>query len=337
MPPNSIDLSPHIRYIRWQGGAGCWGYSMLAIWDIMNDLVCPFSPNLSLNLGLFLHIRRDLWEKEKCIMSPDGRYHIKKTDAGEEKWIEQSFGCTTEGTEITNPDLRWTGNWTYDGVNEACNYRLSKDITEIPLTVSEIQKWLINNHPVQIEDGPHVIAITGYNNSNSTFTFVNSYGDRYGNGGFGTYSYNDISKKTGIFGEKLGRAFIIDPIPPKPVPVARIKISTPIDGGRRLNINLWLSSEKSPQVKRKIWPPPHSMDSSRILHYTVRLPSEFVWPPSPENRLVLDLYDSGEYSETGGQIEEFIAVFGEHSISCKEITSGPISFKAREHRRFIIS
>src|SRR5512139_457202 len=62
-PPVVVDFRPNLRYVRWQGGEGCWGYSVLSVWDIMNDLACPFSPNLSLNLGLFKHRRRDLWEK----------------------------------------------------------------------------------------------------------------------------------------------------------------------------------------------------------------------------------------------------------------------------------
>lgn len=24
--PNAVDLSPHLRYIRCQGGSGCWGF-----------------------------------------------------------------------------------------------------------------------------------------------------------------------------------------------------------------------------------------------------------------------------------------------------------------------
>lgn len=328
MPPNSVDLSPHLRYIRWQGGGGCWGYSLMAMWDIMNDLVCPFTPNLSMSLGLYLMEIRHHWEPQGGIMSPDGRFFVTKNT---DRILERTFGTPTEGTEITNPTLRWRGNWTMEGINEAGNYRLSAGLKTIPVTVGDIQQMLADNHPVQIQVGQHDVTLTGYDNATSKFTFVNSLGDRFGNNGFSTYSYDDIKTKKGF-----GPAYVMDPIPPRPVPAARIKVSTPNDGGYRLNVNLWLSAEKSPRQKRKIWPPPDSQDPSRTLHYTVRLPSGFVWPPSPENRLVLDLYDSGEYSETGGQIEEFTVAFGNHIFPCQELTAGPAKFAALEHRRLTI-
>lgn len=330
-PPVEFDLSKYLHYIRWQGGEGCWGYSLLAIWDITNEMKCPFSPNLSLNLGLFLHRRRDLWENQGGINSPDGRFHKK---AGE-KWLDQSFGVTTEGTEITNPTVRWTGWWTYEGVNEADNYQLASDIKKITVSSSEFVKWLVAGYPIQLEDNGHVIAVVGYNAANQTFKYVNSYGDRYGENGFSTYTFTEIDNKTGKWGN-LYNAYIIEPIPPKPVSAAQIKVTTPKNGGRRINVNLWLSVEDSPLPKRKIWPPCDSGDDSRNLHYTVRLPSEFIWPPSPSNRLVLDLYDSGAFSDSGGTLEGFTASFGGHIVKCSELSKGPVSFKAREHRRFYI-
>ena len=334
-PPVEVDLSKYLHYIRWQGGEGCWGYSLLAIWDIMNEMKCPFSPNLSLNLGLFLHRRRDLWEKQGGINSPDGRFHKKVG----EKWMDQSFGCTTEGTEITNPTIRWTGWWTYEGVNEADNYRLESDIKKITVSSSEFLKWLANKHPIQLEiygkDWGHVVAVVGYDSVKKTFKYVNSAGDRWGKDGFGIFTFNDIDNgKTNWC--TIGNSYVIDIVPPRPVPAARIRVTTPENGGCRINIILWLSVEDSPLPKRKIWPPCDSGDDSRNLHYTVRLPSEFIWPPSPSNRLVLDLYDSGAFSESGGTLEEFTAAFGGHVVKCSELSKGPVSFKAREHRRFYI-
>lgn len=349
--PMELDLSECLYYIRWQGGEGCWGYSLLSIWDIMNEIECPYSPNLSLNLGLFLHRRRDLWEYEcidrqfnitkkkapQGIYSQDGRFHVKKfPDKGEEKWLEQSFGCTTEGTELTNPTGRWTGYWTEEGTNEAYNYRLASDIEEIPISSFDFIQNLRYGYPIQLGDGGHVVAVVGYNRTNKTFKFVNSYGDRYGSDGFYYYSFSQIDNKKGFFGDTLDRAFIIHPITPKSVPVARIKVTTPKDRGRRLNVNLWLSAENSPLPKRKIWPPCDSGDDSKSLHYTVRLPSEFIWPPSPENRLILDFYNSGAFSETAGTLETFTVAFGEHIFKCTELSNGPVSINALDHRRFSI-
>jgi hypothetical protein len=327
-PPNKVDLSEYLHYIRYQGGDGCWGYSLLAVWDIMNEMVCPYSPSLSLNLGLFIHRRRDLWEKQGGINSPDGRFHSK--DKGY-NWFELSFGCTTEGTELTNPSIRWTGWWTYEGVNEADNYRLEKDIRKITVSSSEFVNWLAAGHPIRAGIPGHLVAIVGYDYSKKTFKYVNSAGDRWGANGFSTFTFKQVDNKNPVTS-----ADIINIIPPRPVPAARIKVTTPKDGGRRMNINLWLSVEDSSLPKRKIWPVWEWADSSQNLHYTVRLPSEFIWPPSKNNRLVLDLYDSGAFSDTGGTVEEFTAAFGGHIVKCSELSKGPVSFKVREHKRLYI-
>lgn len=337
-PPAEVDLSQYLHYIRWQGGEGCWGYSLLSVWDIMNEMKCPYSPNLSLNLGLFLHRRRDLWEKKvpPGINSPDGRFHKKLG----EKWVDQSFGCTTEGTEITNPTIRWTGWWTNEGVNEAHSYRLASDIKKIPtINSTTFVNCLANGHPIQLEiggkDWGHLVAIVGYNFKKKTFKYANSAGDRWGNNGFGTYTFDEINnRRSGSI--DIRNAYTIEIIPPSPVPAARIKVMTPEKGGRRINVNLWLSVEGSPLPKKKIWPPCDSGDNSRNLHYTVRLPSEFIWPPSPGNRLILDLYDSAAFSDTGGTLEEFTAAFGGHIVKSSQLYSGPVSFKAHEHKRFYI-
>lgn len=416
-PPVEVDLSKYLRYIRWQGGDGCWGYSLLSVWDIMNEVACPNSPNLSLNLGLFLHRRRDLWERQGGIYSPDERFHKKgnclfniSTDFENElnksqiskklkdtfaaqgfplpnnpklkkpidckwqgrhycewavydekwqyifyirkedkklnvckpliQWSGMSFGCTTEGTELTNPTTRWTGNWAFEGTNEAYNYRLADDVKKITVSSSEFLKWLAGDKPIQLEiygkDWGHFVAVVGYDSVKKTFKYVNSAGDRWEKDGFGIFTFNDIDNgKTNWC--TIGNAYVIDIIPPRSIPAARIRVTTPKDGGRRMNVNLWLSVEDSPLSKRKIWPPCDSGDDSRNLHYTVRLPSSFIWPPSPSNRLVLDLYDSGAFSERGGTLEEFAAAFGGHVVKCTELSKkGPVSFKARQLLRFYI-
>jgi hypothetical protein len=329
-PPSQVDLSKYLHYIRKQGGAGCWGYSMLAVWDIMNEMTCPYSPNLSMNLWLKFHHRRDLWEKQGGINGPSGRFH-KMTNP--EYGFVQSFGLPTEGTELTCPTIRWTGSWTREGTNEAYNYRLKSLPEKIAVSSSEFIKWLAVGHPIRVKIPYHFVAIVGYDAqpSKQTFTYVNSAGDRWRAGGFGTYTFQQVDDKNPV-----EEAEVIHIIPPKPVPAARIRFTTPPAGGRRLNVNLWLSVADSPLLRRKIWPVWEWDDDSANLDYTVRLPSEFMWPPSQTNRLVLDLYDSGAFSDTGGTLEEFTAAFGGHIVKCSELSRGPISFGAREHRRFHI-
>lgn len=326
--PSELDLSTYLHYVRSQGGQGCWGYSLLAICDIMNEMVCPYSPNLSMNLGLFMHRRRDLWENQGGINSPDGRFHKVVGN----KWMDQSFGVPTEGTELTHPSTRWTGNWTSEGVNEADNYRLASDVKTILVRSGNFIDWLSSGHPIQLEDNGHVIAVVGYSVSRRTFKFVNSYGDRWGQDGFGQYTFEEIDEGRGKWG-RLGNAYVVDIIPPRPVPTARIHFHH----ADRMNVFLWLSAEGSPRPKRRIWPPYEWFeDNSRNLHYTVRLPSEFVWPPSSHNRILLDIYDSAMFSETGGKLIEFTAAFGGHIISSANVADGHVHFGAYEHVRLEI-
>jgi len=340
-PPSVVDYRPNLRYVRWQGGEGCWGYSLLAVWDIMNDRACPFSPNLSLNLGLFVHRRRDLWEDppgsgKGVLTSPDGRLHTIDIEAG--RGLYDSLGVTTEGTEITNPTGRWTGGWTGEGLDEAPNYRLRGPILQVPpkdFTSAAFIALLASGKPIQIEVPQHVIAFVGYDVGAKTFTFVDTLGDRGHVDGFGTYPFSSIDAGSHA-GSKFGRAFVIDPIPPRPVPAARIRVTTPVDGGRRIDVHLWLSIEGSSAPSRQIWPPPDSADPSRRLHYTVRLPPEVIWPPGPGRRVVLDLYHSGAHSEVGGQLEEFTAAFGSHVIECAQLANGPMVFGPRTHARLTI-
>lgn len=339
--PAVVDYRPNLRYVRWQGGDGCWGYSLLSVWDIINDRTCPYSPNLSLNLGLFIHRRRDLWENPPgsgigVITSLDGRHHEIDINAG--SGINNRLGCTTEGNEITNPTGRWIGSWTPEGLNEAGNYRLRSAIQKVKASEFSSKNFmalLANGRPIQVEIARHVVAIIGYDAGAKIFTFVDSAGDRAHVDGFGSYPFTSIDAGEHA-GLKFGRAYVIDPIPPRPVPASRIRVVTPKAGGRRLNLNLWLSVEGSASPKRRIWPPPSSSDPSRILHYTVRLPSELIWPPRAGQRLILDVYDSAEFSETGGELEEFTAAFGKHVMPCPQLAGGPVPFGPRQHKRFTI-
>ena len=326
--PAKVDLSPYLRFIRCQGGEGCWGYSLQSVWDIMNELACPYSPNLSMSLGLFLHRRRDLWESKGGINSPDGRFHSSSYAI---KWLDISFGAATEGTEPTHPSTRWTGNWTVEGANEADNYRLASDIQKITVSSTEFMNWLAADHPIQLVDDGHLIAVVGYDANKKTFKFVNSYGDRWGTEGYSEYTFSQIDTLSGIWGG-IEDAFIVDIVTPRPVPAARIWFKH----SYRMNVQLWLSVEDSPLPKRKIWPAFEWADDSKDLHFTVRLPSELIWPPVAGRRLALDLIDTGAFSETGGELVEFSAAFGGDILKCADLAKGSVKFKARQQLRVTI-
>ncbi len=255
----------------------------------------------------------------------------------------KTFGCATEGTEPTRdsyPCLWADGGWTTDGVNEAANYRLEAEPRKLAaLTPQEFISCLDNNQPIRVETSNHVVAVVGYDKTAQTFKYVNNYGDLWGQNGFGTFTFQQLTAGQPTVISDQARPIIAAYVlekwktvpPPRPVPVARIALQH----SKRGNVQLWLSAENSPHPPRQIWPLGKD-DSCRNLTFTVRLPNEFIWPPSPNNRLILDLYDSAEYSNTGGELKEFSAVFGGHIIPCSEVSKASVKFKAREHRRFLI-
>ncbi len=347
--PSKVDLSKYLHFIRKQGGLGCWGYSFLAIWDIMNEMVCPYSPNLSFRLWKTIFYKHHVWEVYDDIYSPDGRYHdVKCLDLknDEEKRCGSlnkgnppfftSFGCTTEGTDPSLHDYpaRYQDlGWSTEGVNEAHNYRLEGDRIKIAVDSETFIDRLAQSHPIQISGGDHVVAVVGYDKNAKTFKILDSGGDKLGNGGYHTITFDQVDKKEKLWflGDYISHAYILPKWekipPPKPVPAARIQIK---HNDERGNIQLWIGIEDSPLPKNKIWS--HGWkDNSRSLHYTVRLPSEFIWPPSEDNRIILELYDSAIYSKnSGGEIIEFTAAFGGHVIKCEKLALGSIKFKSRD-------
>lgn len=312
------------------------GLSMLAV-DIMNEMACPYSPNLS-NRILLMLIRRqkELWLNQGGLFTPDGRFHKMK----EPEWgFLQSFGNTTEGTEPTlydYPFLWPDGGWSAEGINEAANYRLASEPKGIDVNSTSFIQQLASGHPIRLAMFPpegqgHFVAVVGYDQTTQTFRYVNSGGDKWGKGGYATYTFAEIdAKKAGDMTFPFAE-IVENPLPPRPVPAARIRFTH----SNRSNVHLSLRVEDSPHPPKGLGPDGWD-DNSANLGLTVRLPSEFIWPPSPSNRLVLDLYDSGRYTNTGGSLVEFTAAFGDHVMHCSSLTAGPVAFKAREHRRFLI-
>ncbi len=340
--PEKVDLSQHLRFVRKQGGYGCWGYATLAVWDIMNEMACPFSPNLSLNLWLYTY--RITWQCKKTdpfglgcvkdhIVSPDGRrYNLAFTIVDKqgkmkiihslERGFFQDHGCPTEGTDLTRSYCTWHS----EAVNEAQNFRLADSPKRIIVNSNSFTKWLAAGYPIRAYIPSHVIAIVGYDQENKKFKYVDTKGDKEGAGGYFWYTFDEINS-----GKVVEDAEILKIIPPRPVPAVRIRFTHT----NRLNVSLWLSAEDGP-FKKRIWPTFQHYDwdeNSANLHFTVRLPSEFIWPPSSKNRLVLDLHDTAEFSSSGGKLEEFTAAFGGHVIKCPDLKKGPIAFKPHQHLR----
>jgi hypothetical protein len=299
---------------------------------------------MSMNAWLMLHRRRDLWEKPGSqnsgglypYQSPDGHFHYLKT--GPEFGFFQSYGNATEGTEPTVPIERWTGALTQEGCNEAHNYRLKGLPTKIPVSSQSFRDQLDEQHPIRMDVGQgdwgHVVAIVAYDDVQKTFTFVDS-ANIANRSGYGTLTFGDVDKQRFVIGNITG-AEIWEVIPPRPVSAAIIRINHKTG---RMNLNLWLSVEGSPHPKRKIWPAWEWAEEDRFeLNVRVLVPTEFIWPPSPSNRVVLDVHNSGAIGGAGqAEVGEFAAAYGAHVVACNEVLNrGPIVLKPGEHRCFYV-
>lgn len=329
--PTTVDLSPYVHLVRRQGGAGCWGYATVAVWDIMNEMACPFSPNMSMRIWMMLHRSRDLWESQKGLFTPDGRFH--GFDNPEYGFL-QSFGNTTEGTERTLHQCRteWPdGGWSLSGINEAGNYRLACNPQSIPVTSASLTAALAGGRPFRLRiagtnpDGStwgHWLAVVGYDKNAQTFKYLNSSGDRWGAGGYATYSFAEIDAgRSGNHDITTAQTFAIHA--PRPVPAARIRVTHT----NRSNVVLTVRIEDSPHPPIQIWPQGWD-ETSANLHFTVRLPDELVWPPTKSSRVILDVFDTGEFTQSGGTVTEFTCAFGGNTIPSGDT---PMVFASRDH------
>jgi len=220
-------------------------------------------------------------------------------------------------------------------MNEASNYKLASLPRNIDVSADSFISALSQNKSIRLgiswlPDGGHFEAVVGYDKKKQTFKYVNSDGDKWGDNGFSTYTFAEINaKKSGNLSLDTGE--VIDVVPPKPVPAARIQFHHADRG----NVHLWIGAENSAKPPHKIWP--HCWDdNSRNLDFTVRLPAGFVWPPLPENRVYLDLFDAGTYSHTGGSLVGFTAAFGGDVRPCAKLQAGPLKFATGEfHRTYL--
>jgi hypothetical protein len=212
-------------------------------------------------------------------------------------------------------------------VNEANNYRLKSEPQGIEISAQSFVNSLADGKPIRLGYDAHFIAVIGYDKGKQEFKYVNSWGEKWNNGGLGTLTFAEIDNRQidnpWLDKHTISSAEVVDIHPPKPVPVARIHIKHT----DRSNVHLWIGAEDSPHPRSQIWP--HGWnDRCANLHFTVRLPSEFIWPPSATNRVVLELYDAGTYSQSGGELVEFTAAFGLHTFGASQL---PTKFKTGDH------
>lgn len=322
--PPKVDHSQHISYIRNQGAYGCFANAIAACMDITftKHFWPHFHPNVSVNRMLWV------W----------GDWILQKKDApglGDDKYSSLNsylyhFGCSTEGTELSDSDgVQWP---TDEGNYECPNYRLGTSIGsgtplveailvqmllhdyEIPIKVGlkELKSWLqYVPMRVSVMNDEHFVALVGYDDTTSRFKFINSWGDLWGENGFGYIDYNKLD-------QEISSAQVYPVKPPLSVPCAKIRFRSQY----RQDINLWLGVEGK-MLSKCIWPTRQRQDTSHNLSLIVTLPRGFAWPPSPENRVFLRVYDSGAHSNAGGSIDEFTVGFSGQYHYCTEIAHGP--------------
>lgn len=144
--PPKVDYAPQIPFVRHQGAYACGLNAAAACWDVMNEQVNPYSPNLSVNRMIWVwaqELRRDqvftlltsIGQQPQSIQNQHWQQAYGVDDyqrflmcvPGLGKSYQSSFeyfadlGCPTEGTELTDSDaVKWP---TAAGNDEAKNYR----------------------------------------------------------------------------------------------------------------------------------------------------------------------------------------------------------------------
>jgi hypothetical protein len=319
--PSWVDHSVHVKYIRDQGAYGCGLNAAAACWDILLAKYCaPYThPNISVNRMLWA------WAWTLRCWPEDVPCGARKTlpipglAGASYNTLDEylnCFGCPAEGTELTNSDAV---QWPTDAGNAECpHYRLDRHPQavapnfhrDVKVDLNELKYWL-KGGPVRVGIwGNHFVTLVGYDDSTQRLKFLNSWGDRWEENGFGYVDYARIH-------EDLDSAQVYQFVPPPAVPCARVRFTSQW----RQDVQLWVGVEGTNMVKR-IWPSGQRQDVSWNLWLTVTLPTGFAWPPSPQNRLFLDVYDAGAHSNAGGAIHEFSAHLGDQHRFCEEILQG---------------
>jgi len=320
--PPWVDHSVHVKYIRHQGAYGCGLNAAAACWDILLAKYCPpyDHPNISVNrmLWAWSWTLRCWHEDQPCNKrTPLPIPGLGGASYGTLDEYLNGLGCPSEGTELTNSD---GVQWPTDAGNAECpNYRLDRHPQavapnfhrDVNVNLNELKYWL-NGGPVRVGIwGNHFVTLVGYDDQTQRLKFVNSWGDRWGENGFGYVDYARVN-------QDIDSAQVYQYVPPPPnVPCARVRFTSQ----RRQDVHMWIGVEGTNQIKR-IWPSGQRQDDSRNLWLTVTMPPGFVWPPSHQNRLFLDVYDAGAHSNAGGAIHEFSAHCNDEHRFCKETFKG---------------
>jgi len=104
----------------------------------------------------------------------------------------------------------------------------------VPVTLNDLKYWLAGS-PVRVGIwSNHFVALVGYDDTKNRFKFVNSWGDQWGENGFGYVDYSKLNAE-------IQSAQVYRYKPPKAMPCLRVKFSHSCAGcaslGRRKRYN----------------------------------------------------------------------------------------------------
>jgi hypothetical protein len=323
--PKAIDYSQYIHFVREQGAWGCFAYSLAACMDILNEMKCPYSPNISVN--------RQLWGFNFQIRGEKVPWYGEEPTKTFEEYITK-YGCPTEGTELTDSDgLKWP---MVEGDAECPNFKLAGPSTSIKVDLTEIKNALAAKGPLRIGAWDcHFVALVGYDDVKQRLKFINSGGDQWGENGFGYIDYAKLS-------QEVQTVEFFDAIPPSPIPTARIAFTSEY----RQDLYLWIGIDGKTSEKR-IWPSGQRQDKSKNLEITVTLPVNLSWPEEKKppvgewqwpttKGLYLDIFHSGAHSESSGKLVDFTVSFQDQLFKCKQLGQPAANLSPHQAKRFMI-
>lgn len=303
--PSAIDYSKYVTYIRNQDGrGGCGTMASLAILDILKEKDRPFTPDASYRFAEYVYNDKGINQLE----------------------VLKQYGCCSEASLPTNYDITPLPNPSTGHFNEAMLYRIKNYSDPIhQFSVEDLKRLLIAYGPLfAVGDTPgspphgHVFAIIGYDDNamagTGAFKIVNSYGDRWGDNGFMSMPYTNITNPPS--NQTYPRVDWIRWVensltPPFAQPfTARVKVH---HEERRNYLTIKIGVEgQQPFV---VWDRPCQTvmaDNSLNLTLDVPLPgyaSQF-WPPNEGHQWYVEIIDSSPATAvaTVGTVEEITLV-----------------------------
>jgi hypothetical protein len=324
--PKKKDYSEHVTLVYDQVGGGCGGCATLAVANILKEMECKYTPDLSMRYLGYVY-------NETSYHHRDQRF--PKQDIAQDG-VMVFYGCCTEATWPSSvfawPDSEPPSDRARD---EAMQYRIerlkpegqpnvgTRSTNDVdPLTLKQA---LAEYGPLVALSDNHVFAIIGYDDDSSTFTLLNSWGDWWGTGGMFRVPYDEITNPT-----QLGDLFAVKKVvyvknsPQSPGTQFTGRVRIHHNQGRKYLVVRVYAEGQDPVV---VWDY-RMQDSCLNLHFDFPLPdyASSHWPPKTNCIWCVEVSDNspGSSSQTAAIIEEVVLV--------KRVKTSTGTWSITEHR-----